>query len=276
MGEHGSGGTAGGDRAHTGNGHGDVWGEAVRDALTDQTYAATGPGAEPGGADPVVPGSLDDAGSPERGGWSREAEADVWGAAVRDAGSGADEERSVPTGPTPDENVAAGSSRSSQGASDRASAIGEGLGSAAEEAMRLVDALQRRLGREFGKGVVRGGLSGLGGGLGGLGGGLGEAARAAARGGRDRPGDRHGDRPGDRARDVWGEAVREPHGEEYVCRACPVCRAIAAGREAGPDVASHLMAAGGELFAAFRDAFEAYQKPARQRRDQGVEHIDLG
>jgi hypothetical protein len=89
---------------------------------------------------------------------------------------------------------------------------------------------------------------------------------------------------GRRERDVWEEAVSEPH-DEYICRACPVCRAIAARRESGTDVTGHLMAAGGELFAAFREAMDMLSRPApraqeRQRdnrdRHDNVEHIDLG
>ncbi|MEU6413359.1 DUF5304 family protein [Microbispora sp. NPDC046933] len=130
------------------------------------------------------------------------------------------------------------------------------LGSAAEEAMKLLDAVQRRMGREFGKGLVKGGVSGFGSAFGGAG--------AAGRGG-----------------DVWSEAVSEDH-DEYVCRACPVCRVIAARREAGGDVTDHLIAAGGELFAAFRQAVDALQRPpsrpAGERRsgEPKVEHIDLG
>ncbi|MEU6425414.1 DUF5304 family protein [Microbispora sp. NPDC046973] len=134
------------------------------------------------------------------------------------------------------------------------------LGSAAEEAMKLLDAVQRRMGREFGKGLVKGGVSGFGSAFGGAG--------ASGRGG-----------------DVWSEAVSEDH-DEYVCRACPVCRVIAARREAGGDVTGHLIAAGGELFAAFREAVDALQRPqaggrarpAEERRsgETKVEHIDLG
>ncbi|MGI5292532.1 hypothetical protein ACQEVF_55805 [Nonomuraea polychroma] len=89
---------------------------------------------------------------------------------------------------------------------------------------------------------------------------------------------------GRRERDVWEEAVSDPH-DEYICRSCPFCRAIAARRESGSDVTGHLMAAGGELFAAFREALDTLSKPAprrqqpprddRDRRDD-VEHIDLG
>ncbi|NUO98402.1 MAG: DUF5304 family protein [Nonomuraea sp.] len=84
-------------------------------------------------------------------------------------------------------------------------------------------------------------------------------------------------------KDVWSEAVSEPH-DEYICRACPVCRAIAAQRESGSDVTGHLVAAGGELFAAVRGAFDALTRPPATQarrdtrdRDRGdVEHIDLG
>ncbi|GAA0358503.1 hypothetical protein GCM10009530_04690 [Microbispora corallina] len=129
------------------------------------------------------------------------------------------------------------------------------LGSAGEEAMKLLDALQQRVGREFGKGLVKGGMSGIGSAFGGTGGG--------------------------RTVDVWGEAVAEGHGDEYICRACPVCRVIAARRDAGGDVADHLIAAGGELFAAFRQAVDALQRPSRPSGHRppdgpGVERIDLG
>lgn len=134
------------------------------------------------------------------------------------------------------------------------------LGSAAEEAMKLLDAVQRRMGREFGKGLVKGGVSGFGSAFGGAG-------------------------AGGRSDDVWSEAVAEDH-DEYVCRACPVCRVIAARRESGGDVTGHLIAAGGELFAAFREAVDALQRPMtggrehpdgeRRPGDSKVEHIDLG
>ncbi|MEU8194828.1 DUF5304 family protein [Microbispora amethystogenes] len=148
------------------------------------------------------------------------------------------------------------------------------VGSAAEEAMKLLDAVQRRMGREFGKGLVKGGVSGIGsafGGASGIGSAFGGAGGGAGRSG-----------------DVWSEAVSEDH-DEYVCRACPVCRVIAARREAGGDVTGHLIAAGGELFAAFREAVDALQRPQsspqsssqsrpdgeRRSGESAVEHIDL-
>ncbi|MEV0229069.1 DUF5304 family protein [Nonomuraea sp. NPDC050786] len=130
------------------------------------------------------------------------------------------------------------------------------IGTVADEARKLFESIQGRATRQVGKSVFN---SFTGGG-------------------------------GRRERDVWEEAVSEPH-DEYICRACPWCRAIAAQRESGGDVTGHLMAAGGELFAAFRGAIDAISKPAprgprddrdrqnrqdRQDRHDNVEHIDLG
>ncbi|MFC4591097.1 hypothetical protein [Sphaerisporangium corydalis] len=127
------------------------------------------------------------------------------------------------------------------------------LASVTQEARRLFDSLQQRVGREIGKGVVKGGVSGLGQAFGGGG-------RAAG--------------------DVWSEAVAGHDDGEYICRACPVCRMKAARRDAGGDVTDHLISAGGELFAAFRQAVDAVSRPAPPRRpgdtDTRVEHIDLG
>lgn len=122
------------------------------------------------------------------------------------------------------------------------------IGSVADEARKLFGAIQDRATRQVGKTVFN-------------------SVTGAAGGGR-------------KERDVWGEAVSEPE-EEYICRACPVCRAIAAQKESGTDVAGHLAAAGGELFAAFRQALDALSRPAprrpsQERRHDDVEHIDLG
>ncbi|WP_113703102.1 DUF5304 family protein [Nonomuraea lactucae] len=134
------------------------------------------------------------------------------------------------------------------------------IGTVADEARKLFDTIQGRATRQVGR-TVLGSFTG---------------------GGR-------------RERDVWGEAVAEPE-DQYICRACPVCRAIAAQRESGNDVAGHLVAAGGELFAAFRQTVEALSRPAPRRaaphgpRDDhrsdhdgrdphgrdDVQHIDLG
>ncbi|GAA3149108.1 hypothetical protein GCM10010466_45060 [Planomonospora alba] len=131
------------------------------------------------------------------------------------------------------------------------------IGSAAEEALKLFDTLQRKAARELRKNLVKGTMTGFG-----------SAFSGGGRGGRD----------------VWEEAVADEQ-EEYVCRACPVCRAMAAQRESGGQVADHLMQAGSELFAAFKSAVDALNRPqASQRaRERGasreetpVEHIDLG
>ncbi|WP_283133773.1 hypothetical protein [Rhizohabitans arisaemae] len=111
-------------------------------------------------------------------------------------------------------------------------------GSAAEEALRLLDALQQRVGREFAKGFIKGGFEGF-----------------TSRGSRTRG-------------DVWSEAVNEPeYGDgEYICRACPVCRAIAASRGSGPDVADQVASVGGEFLTAVRGAFDVLTKPRTQPR----------
>ncbi|MEO3803363.1 hypothetical protein [Nonomuraea sp. B1E8] len=121
------------------------------------------------------------------------------------------------------------------------------IGTVADEARKLLESIQGRATRQVGKSVFN----------------------SFAGGGR-------------RERDVWEEAVSEPH-DEYICRACPVCRAIAAQRESGSDVTGHLVAAGGELFAAVRGALDVLSRPPaprRQRDDRdrrdNVEHIDLG
>ncbi|WP_248959398.1 DUF5304 family protein [Sphaerisporangium perillae] len=133
----------------------------------------------------------------------------------------------------------------------------DALGSVAHEARRLFDSMQQRVGREIGKGVVKGGMSGIGQGLG------------QVLGGANRP-----------AGDVWSEAVSGHDDDEYICRACPVCRLKAARREAGGDVTDHLITAGGELLAAFRQAVDAVSRPATPRSagdtDTRVQHIDLG
>jgi len=138
------------------------------------------------------------------------------------------------------------------------------IGTVAEEALKLFEALQDRVMREIGKGVVKGGaragMSGLG----------------QAFGGRSEP------------RDVWREVIaetaHEDRGEEYICRACPICRMKAAARESRGDVTDHLLAAGGELIAAFRQALEALQRPPsggragdrdREAPASRVERIDL-
>ncbi|WP_449064253.1 hypothetical protein [Planomonospora algeriensis] len=135
---------------------------------------------------------------------------------------------------------------------------GDPLGSAAEEAFKLFDTLQRKAARELRKNLVKGTMTGFGG--------------AFSGGGRSS------------SRDVWEEAVSD-HDEEYICRACPVCRAMAAQRESGGQVTDHLIQAGSELFAAFKSAVDALNGPSASQRarereasreDTPVEHIDLG
>ncbi|MBB6344118.1 DUF5304 family protein [Nonomuraea muscovyensis] len=120
---------------------------------------------------------------------------------------------------------------------DRRDPAADPIGTVADEARKLFDALQGRATRHVGRTVLNSFTGGGGG--------------------------------GSRERDVWGEAVAEPE-EEYICRACPVCRAIAAQRESGNDVTSHLVAAGGELFAAFRQTIDVLSRPApRGPRTEG-------
>ncbi|MEV4377705.1 hypothetical protein [Streptosporangium sp. NPDC049644] len=145
--------------------------------------------------------------------------------------------------------------RDEQAREEWAEAGRDPLGSAAEEAFKLFDTLQQKATRELRKNLIKGTMTGFG--------------SAFSGGGRGRE------------RDVWEEAVSEP--EEYICRACPVCRAMAAQRESGAAVTDHLMQAGTELFAAFKSAVEGLGKPApgqrareREREDTPVEHIDLG
>ncbi|GAT64935.1 hypothetical protein PS9374_00567 [Planomonospora sphaerica] len=166
----------------------------------------------------------------------------------RDTGSEGRADRG--TGGTGDTAGTAGSGASRGGG-------GDPLGNAAEEALKLFDALQRKAARELRKNLVKGTMTGFG--------------SAFSGGGRG-------------ARDVWEEAVSD-HDEEYICRACPVCRAMAAQRESGGQVTDHLVQAGSELFAAFKSAVDALNRPsaaqrAREREasreDTPVEHIDLG
>ncbi|MBG0829364.1 hypothetical protein HS041_16475 [Planomonospora sp. ID67723] len=130
------------------------------------------------------------------------------------------------------------------------------LGGAAEEAFKLFETIQRKATRELRKNLIKGTMTGFG-----------SAFSGGGRGGRD----------------VWEEAVSEH--DEYICRACPVCRAMAAQRESGGQVADHLMQAGTELFAALKSAVDALNRPSpgqrarereESREDTPVEHIDLG
>lgn len=95
---------------------------------------------------------------------------------------------------------------------------------------------------------------------------------------RRRTGDGGGGKSAD---DVWSRAVAE---DRHIatgaaeCRHCPVCRAIAAARSTGPDVAGHLMVAGQQLYAAFRDVAAAYERtrPAGAPPSPGAETPSRG
>jgi hypothetical protein len=103
-----------------------------------------------------------------------------------------------------------------------------------DEAVRLMEGLRRR--------VVRG------------------AVRGAVAGPRD-------------SEDVWSKATSEDPFDHIAtgsaeCRACPICRAIAAARSSGPDVVDYMMDAGESLLDAAREARSAYERSWRPRRDE--------
>lgn len=66
------------------------------------------------------------------------------------------------------------------------------------------------------------------------------------------------------AGDAWGEHIATGAPE---CRYCPVCRAIAASRTAGPDVVANVVAAGESLYAAFREAVAGSERTRPPRRE---------
>ena len=59
------------------------------------------------------------------------------------------------------------------------------------------------------------------------------------------------------------------------CRVCPLCQLIALTREASPEVIDHLSAAAESLFAAARAALVAHERHQRGADDH-VEWIDIG
>ncbi|WP_067463169.1 hypothetical protein [Actinomadura macra] len=69
---------------------------------------------------------------------------------------------------------------------------------------------------------------------------------------------------GDGTGDVWGRATSEdvPHMATGAaeCRNCPICRAIAVGRESGADVGRHVREAGRSLLAAGLDVVAAFDR----------------
>jgi hypothetical protein len=80
---------------------------------------------------------------------------------------------------------------------------------------------------------------------------------------------------GDASRDdVWSEATRETWSGHFAtgapeCRYCPVCRAVAASRESGPEVLSHVMAAGEQLYSAVREAMAGFERTRPRPRAAG-------
>ncbi|RAY13107.1 hypothetical protein DPM19_21680 [Actinomadura craniellae] len=81
------------------------------------------------------------------------------------------------------------------------------------------------------------------------------------------------------AGDVWSRAVREEHPPGTAeCRYCPICRAIAAARESGPDVVGQVLEAGRSLAAALREAAAAYERTRSTPPRAGADGdpIDIG
>lgn len=68
-------------------------------------------------------------------------------------------------------------------------------------------------------------------------------------------------RLGESAGDVWADVTREHDlGGAPECRYCPVCRAIAASRASGPEIMSHVLAAGESLYAAAKEAMAGFER----------------
>ncbi|WP_433184650.1 hypothetical protein [Actinoallomurus sp. CA-150999] len=79
--------------------------------------------------------------------------------------------------------------------------------------------------------------------------------------------------------DVWSDATSEAWGEHTgaaECRYCPVCRAIAASRESGPEVLSHVMAAGEQLYSAVREAMAGFERTRPRPRAAGDDSAGAG
>ncbi|MEV0398921.1 hypothetical protein [Actinoallomurus sp. NPDC050550] len=79
--------------------------------------------------------------------------------------------------------------------------------------------------------------------------------------------------------DVWSEATSEAWSEHTgaaECRYCPVCRAIAASRESGPEVLSHVMAAGEQLYSAVREAMAGFERTRPRPRAAGDDPAGAG
>lgn len=81
--------------------------------------------------------------------------------------------------------------------------------------------------------------------------------------------------------DVWSEATSEAWGDHFAtgapeCRYCPVCRAIAASRESGPEVLSHVMAAGEQLYSAVREAMAGFERTRPRPQAAGDDSAGAG
>jgi hypothetical protein len=81
--------------------------------------------------------------------------------------------------------------------------------------------------------------------------------------------------------DVWSEATSEAWGEHIAtgaaeCRYCPVCRAIAASRESGPEILSHVMAAGEQLYSAVREAMAGFERTRPRPQAAGDDPAGAG
>jgi hypothetical protein len=127
------------------------------------------------------------------------------------------------------------------------------VGSAAEEASRLFEAVQQWARRTSGAtGEPPSGPDGPGGagGLGGLAGWAGLAGLAGLSG-----------------HVATGSAE---------CQLCPVCQLIGVLKGTRPEVVAHLAEAAGSLLAAVRAAVDAHERDWAARRPAGVERIDIG
>lgn len=132
----------------------------------------------------------------------------------------------------------------------------EPIGSAAEEAAKLIDALSTwardrgpDLGASLGAGLTAG-LAGL----------AGHAANVA-----------HA------AKDLGAELDDHLATGAPECTYCPICRAVHAVREASPEIKAHLADAAGSLMQAAASVLAAAATPSSGDGERGdaVEHIDL-
>ncbi len=59
------------------------------------------------------------------------------------------------------------------------------------------------------------------------------------------------------------------------CTVCPVCQAIAAARQVGPDTVTHLLDAAASFVAALRTVLAPGPEDGPPRRTPGVQHVDV-